>query len=146
MMKKLVFMAMLAVLCFPGQSIAGTTLYPAENPNPNGAYILCVSNNPGDCYELRDTFNSTNTQVEHVADLILLRTGGTGFMQTETDIIPLSWTAPSGNLVRISLEDGKNTSWDFIPEGAFLQGPKNFIFVRSEREYDDTEGGEIMLP
>ena len=131
-------------LLLPAQGFAEQTLYPAENPMPNGAYIMCTNANLGACYDLREQYNNTNTQVEHVADRLLLRSDNTGYFESFDEIIPLSWQAPDKNRVIVKLQTG--TTWNFAPEGAFLKsGDANFIFVRSEREYEDTDGGEVSF-
>ena len=142
-----IFAAALLAFCLytPAQSFAEQTLYPAPNPMPNGAYIMCHSGNLGNCYDLRDAFNNTNTQLEHVADRLLLRSDNTGFLQNAEAVIPLTWQAPDKDRVIVNLQNGE--TWQFTPQGAFLESETaTFIFIRSEREYEDSEGGEITIP
>lgn len=131
----------------PHYGDAAQVIAPAVVPSPNGAYILCRGKDM-DCYSLRTLYNNTNTLLEHVADRLLLRTGGHGFLQREGEAIPLTWEALAADLVRVRLKDASGTVWDLFPEGAFLRGEsgKSFVFVRSEREYEDTDGGAVTLP
>lgn len=147
--------ALSSFLCFayvvfisaPGPAYGEQTLYPSENPSPNGAYIRCVGQ-AGDCWDLRDTYYNANTQIEHIADRLLLRTGGKGVLVSHTEIVPLSWSAPGEKKVIVKLEDGKGATWEFSLRGAFLESPEGetFIFVRSEAEYEDSEGGILTIP
>jgi hypothetical protein len=137
-------------LTAPLPGMAEQTLSPASNPSPNGAYIQCDTSDYGACYELRTRFGSANTQVEHTADRLVLRTGGSGFFDRADTIVPLTWSADTPGEVVVKLQDKAGTTWKFVAEGAFLsaerEGGETFIFVRSEREYEDTDGGEITAP
>ncbi len=139
--------AALCLAVLPGAGFAEETLYPAPAASLNGAYLLCESGDFAQCYALRERYYNTNTQLEHVADRLLLRTGGSGFIQTLDSVLPLSWSMPRADLLRIEFRGG--TVWEFVPQGAFLLNEvadKYFIFARSEREYEDSEGGIITLP